>query len=412
MKKDRIVAINLETDWDFTPYSVPTFKLELHVEGTNIYEHFHKSKFSDKKLLDIFHSEANSILASQLFPDVKKVIFNNPATIVFWSDGTKTIVKCQEGDTFDQEKGLALCFMKKIYGNTGCFNDVFKKYVTEEKDDYAFTKFTNGFAKLTESLSNLASSMSLFGTGIDLNKSVGEKCIPIDSAFDTYEYRCIKLGYRSWDSFKKVLEFLDIDYDSIGINEFNYGKIYSYKHDKIGKNKIIVISNLLSTYFVTSPVYIVKNVNNNTYKLYSEMTFYENFYMDKILKDEENVKSNDLEVPEVKKCVSKSLYKPYKYNFCYIKITNTNWPSVKKLMEFLGIEYQLYGINGENYYDMSVYDSVPNNRNRDILLSILNSDDKSCEIRKVSYIVKNTVSHICTMYDHNKFSTMFEYKDE
>ena len=52
-------------------------------------------------------------LLSQLFPDVKKVIFNNPATIVFWSDGTKTVVKCQEGDTFDQEKGLALCFMKK-----------------------------------------------------------------------------------------------------------------------------------------------------------------------------------------------------------------------------------------------------------------------------------------------------------
>ena len=43
----------------------------------------------------------------------KKVIFNPPATIVIWEDGTKTIVKCMEGDTYDAEKGLALCYMKK-----------------------------------------------------------------------------------------------------------------------------------------------------------------------------------------------------------------------------------------------------------------------------------------------------------
>lgn len=32
---------------------------------------------------------------------IKNVIFNDPATIVFWKDGTKTVVKCQKdkGDT-------------------------------------------------------------------------------------------------------------------------------------------------------------------------------------------------------------------------------------------------------------------------------------------------------------------------
>ena len=29
---------------------------------------------------------------------IKNVIFNPPATIVFWKDGTKTIVKCGEHD--------------------------------------------------------------------------------------------------------------------------------------------------------------------------------------------------------------------------------------------------------------------------------------------------------------------------
>lgn len=46
----------------------------------------------------------------------KKVIFHNPATIVYWSDGTKTVVKKQKGDRWDQEKGLAMCYIKKFIG--------------------------------------------------------------------------------------------------------------------------------------------------------------------------------------------------------------------------------------------------------------------------------------------------------
>ena len=48
----------------------------------------------------------------------RKVIFNPPATIVLWEDGKKTVVKCDGGDTFDEMKGLALCYMKKALGNT------------------------------------------------------------------------------------------------------------------------------------------------------------------------------------------------------------------------------------------------------------------------------------------------------
>jgi len=59
---------------------------------------------------------------------VKQVIFNNPATIVFWSDGTKTVVKCSENDTFNPEIDLAMAICKKAFGNTGAYNDVFKKW--------------------------------------------------------------------------------------------------------------------------------------------------------------------------------------------------------------------------------------------------------------------------------------------
>lgn len=61
----------------------------------------------------------------------KKIIFNGPATIVLWNDGTKTVVKCQDGDTFDKEKGIALCFMKKSLGNKSNFNNIIKKYLEE-----------------------------------------------------------------------------------------------------------------------------------------------------------------------------------------------------------------------------------------------------------------------------------------
>ena len=48
--------------------------------------------------------------------EIKKVIFNNPATIVIWADGTKTVVKRQKGDRYDKEKGLAMAFVKRTMG--------------------------------------------------------------------------------------------------------------------------------------------------------------------------------------------------------------------------------------------------------------------------------------------------------
>lgn len=62
-------------------------------------------------------------------PAVKKVIFNNPATIVIWNDGTKTTVKCSERDEYSEEVGFAMCISKKALGNKGNFNEVFKKHI-------------------------------------------------------------------------------------------------------------------------------------------------------------------------------------------------------------------------------------------------------------------------------------------
>ena len=65
-------------------------------------------------------------------PSIKNVIFNDPATIVFWSDDTKTIVKA-ENEPFDPEKGLAMAIAKKSLGNKGNYYDEFKKWLPKEE---------------------------------------------------------------------------------------------------------------------------------------------------------------------------------------------------------------------------------------------------------------------------------------
>ena len=80
-----------------------------------IYE-FYEEKY--RQFADKFYKKyATGEFMTSTFHDVHitKVIYQNPATIVFWSDGTKTVAKCDKNDTYDEEKGLILCIMKKVF---------------------------------------------------------------------------------------------------------------------------------------------------------------------------------------------------------------------------------------------------------------------------------------------------------
>lgn len=70
-----------------------------------------------------------------LVPRIERVIFNPPATIVLWEDGTKTVVKCNECDEYSPEHGLALCIAKRAFGNKGNYNDVFRKWIPDIRSD-------------------------------------------------------------------------------------------------------------------------------------------------------------------------------------------------------------------------------------------------------------------------------------
>ena len=61
------------------------------------------------------------------------IIFNGAATIVFWVDGTKTVVKCKEGTEYNAEEGLRWCIIKKLLGDSPEFWNFIKGAVPEDK---------------------------------------------------------------------------------------------------------------------------------------------------------------------------------------------------------------------------------------------------------------------------------------
>lgn len=69
--------------------------------------------------------------------DIAKVIYNPPATVVFWKDGTKTVVRCSDHDfdagRMDPETGLVYAIAKKVFGNKGNYNDVLRRLVNRAK---------------------------------------------------------------------------------------------------------------------------------------------------------------------------------------------------------------------------------------------------------------------------------------
>ena len=92
-------------------------------------------------------------------PAIEKVIFNDPATIVIWKDGTKTVVKCCDWDEFDPEKGLAMAIAKKALGNKGNYFNEIKKWTKpwyEEQERLAEEDYSSdSFCELIKTVSKI-----------------------------------------------------------------------------------------------------------------------------------------------------------------------------------------------------------------------------------------------------------------
>lgn len=73
---------------------------------------------------------------------IKDVIFAPPATIVYWSDGSKTVVKCSEKDVFDPEKGLAMAIAERCGGNKGSYYKEIQNWVEKSGKKYPGKPYT------------------------------------------------------------------------------------------------------------------------------------------------------------------------------------------------------------------------------------------------------------------------------
>lgn len=66
---------------------------------------------------------------------VEKIITNGPATIVFWNDGTKTVVKISDADMedgkYDIYAGVSYAIAKKLFGS----NSAFKREVDRKMEN-------------------------------------------------------------------------------------------------------------------------------------------------------------------------------------------------------------------------------------------------------------------------------------
>ena len=81
----------------------------------------------------------------KLAPTINRVIFHGPATIVYWDDGTKTVVKCMEGDKFSYDAGIYAAMLKKLFGSTYAafkkdarmaIKEAIEKDLTKKKKNY------------------------------------------------------------------------------------------------------------------------------------------------------------------------------------------------------------------------------------------------------------------------------------
>lgn len=116
---------------------------------------------------------------------IKDVIFNPPATIVLWTDGTKTVVKDQGEVFYDPEKGMAMATAKKAFGNKGNYYNQFAKYLAiyeKKQEDESAKSYVN--TALNDLIDKFRNSL----TRTNYNTVPNEKRTKIDTEI-VFEHR-------------------------------------------------------------------------------------------------------------------------------------------------------------------------------------------------------------------------------
>lgn len=95
--------------------------------------HFQKKKKQEESFLEKQFNTIPQNLVDQNFCEPEKIIVNIPATIVFWKDGTKTVVKCAAGTDPDLYSAFCAAVCKKIFGSNSHLKKVIEEAYAREK---------------------------------------------------------------------------------------------------------------------------------------------------------------------------------------------------------------------------------------------------------------------------------------
>lgn len=109
--KNTIGVIKRTDDMRYSTFITTSGKIEERRE---------KNKLTNKQKLD--------------YKNIEKIIFNKPATIIIFKDGTKEVAKCYDED-FDEEKGVAMIMLNLVFNNNKSERKRFiEKFIVETKD--------------------------------------------------------------------------------------------------------------------------------------------------------------------------------------------------------------------------------------------------------------------------------------
>lgn len=119
----KLIDVKIPKPRNISPYNVPTFDfdmtaiLDTEAKRKDIYVSDDEIPFCDLSCFDD-DDDFDDEPPMWGIPGVDRVIFSPPATIVFWMDGTKTVVKAMEGEKYEKYAGFAMACMKKLFGST------------------------------------------------------------------------------------------------------------------------------------------------------------------------------------------------------------------------------------------------------------------------------------------------------
>ena len=122
----------------------PTFAIEAQpktaIQAKRLFDYLHKGTKLNLRVESrglFLEKDLNVVKASTLTPE--RIIHSGPATIVFWNDKTKTVVKCSENDVYDEYEAFCAALAIKMFGS----NSHLKKMIHDKTEERTSKKEAN-----------------------------------------------------------------------------------------------------------------------------------------------------------------------------------------------------------------------------------------------------------------------------